>query len=360
MSNVSGSGLKARRNSIDVKQYSMKLQQQNLDAIKSLKTSTTAINGTASYHGNSDSPSLSHIGGDRDEQVSHVVRAKLLASKLTARKLKNMVSNNNGLLRDRDRDRKLTVTFNPTVERDLYKPINDDTIIKYEYKNNDMELLLQEKLHWLTRLHEDNMKVAVLLDDVQRTKQRVTSKLSELTHERNKLRAFLASDGQVHSIDALEQYLMQESEIGPSRRAQCIPRDNHGEAEQVSVPSPPLDLLSNHASLNQYISLQLLQQLLALTAQLRANQSDVNEYFKELLHKTINSYTSVVAEDSPVPEIEQQHIALYDQSLSSLQAVVDGDPRNIAAATRLATSFAENFIEATAEHTESLLTSGST
>jgi len=236
MSNVSGSGLKARRNSIDVKQYSIKLQQQNLDAIKSLKASTTAINGTASYHGNPDSPSLSQIGGDRDEQVSHEVRAKLLASKLTARKLKNMVSNSNGSVRDKDR--KLTVTFNPTIERDLYKPITDDTIIKYEYKNNDMELLLQEKLHWLTRLHEDNMKVAVLLDDVQRTKQRVTSRLSELTHERNKLRAFLASDGQVHSIDALEQYLIEESEIGPSRRAQCIPRDNHGEAEQVSVPPP--------------------------------------------------------------------------------------------------------------------------
>jgi len=104
----------------------------------------------------------------------------------------------------------------------------------------------------------------------------------------------------------------------------------------------------------------LLQQLLTLTAQLRANQSDVNEYFKELLRKTINSYTSVVTDDNPDPQIEQQHIALYDQSLSSLQAVVDGDPRNIAAATRLATSFAENFIEATAEHTESLLTSGST
>ena len=125
-------------------------------------------------------------------------------------------------------------------------------------------------------------------------------------------------------------------------------------------PPSLLDLLNNHASLNQYISLQLLQQLLTLTAQLRANQSDVNEYFKELLRKTINSYTSVVTDDNPDPQIEQQHIALYDQSLSSLQAVVDGDPRNIAAATRLATSFAENFIEATAEHTESLLTSGST
>lgn len=238
MSGLSGSGLKARRNSVEVKQYSTKLQQQNLDAIKSLKASTiTSIDTAASNnHGNRDSSSISHIGGDRDEQVSHEVRAKLLASKLTARKLKNMVSvnnNNNGAVRDRDR--KLTVTFNPTLESDLYKPITDDTIIKYEYKNNDMELLLQEKLHWLTRLHEDNMKVAVLLDDVQRTKQRVTGRLSELTHERNKLRAFLASDGQVHSIDALEQYLIEESQIGPSRRAQCIPGDNHGEAEQVSA-----------------------------------------------------------------------------------------------------------------------------
>lgn len=52
-------------------------------------------------------------------------------------------------------------------------------------------------------------------------------------------------------------------------------------------------------------------------------------------------------------------MSLYDQSLSSLHAVVDGDPRNIAAATRLATSFAETFIDAAAERTESLLTSGS-
>ena len=222
---------------MDVKQYSIKLQQQNLDAIKSLKASTTAttIIGTANNNqGNHNSPFTSQIGGDRDEQVSHEVRAKLLASKLTARKLKNMViANNNGTVRDRDR--KLTVTFNPTVEKDLYQPINDDTIIKYEYKNNDMELLLQEKLHWLTRLHEDNMKVAALLDDVQKTKQRVTGRLSELTHERNKLRAFLASDGQVHSIDAIERYLMEESQISPSRRVQCIPIDNHGEAEQVSI-----------------------------------------------------------------------------------------------------------------------------
>jgi len=225
--------MKARRNSVDIKQYSIKLQQQNLDAIKSLKASSIiTTSGTASDQGIHNSPSSAQmINGDRDEQVSHEVRAKLLASKLTARKLKNMSANNGSV---RERDRKMTVTFNPTLEKDLYKPINDDTIIKYEYKNNDMELLLQEKLHWLTRLHDDNMKVTTLLDDVQRTKQRVSDRLSELTHERNKLRALLASDGQVHSLDAIEKFLIEESQISLSRRSECIPDDHHGEAEQVS------------------------------------------------------------------------------------------------------------------------------
>jgi len=105
----------------------------------------------------------------------------------------------------------------------------------------------------------------------------------------------------------------------------------------------------------------LLQQLLAMSAQLRANQSEVNEYFKELLHKAINSYTSIVADDDSISESDinvEQHISVYEESLSSLQAIVDGDPRNIAAATRLATSFAETFIDATAERTEVLLTGG--
>lgn len=127
-----GKDKKLRRSSIDVQQQFIWKQKQNLENIKLLKETTS-----------NQSPSTKI---DKDDKPSNEMKAKLLASKLSARKLKFSTA----FTLNSDK------FVNNTIERNNIQSSsgsnNQDNIVKYEFKNNEVEILLQEKQHWLTRL----------------------------------------------------------------------------------------------------------------------------------------------------------------------------------------------------------------
>lgn len=84
-------------------------------------------------------------------------------------------------------------------------------------------------------MHEDNIKMAKILDDLKKTKQNVSSKMHELNFERNKLRSILTSEGQVYSVDAIETYLVEESMLSPANQAHFLPSNRILEATKVNI-----------------------------------------------------------------------------------------------------------------------------
>ena len=135
---LSGTDKKYRRSSIEVQQQFIWKQKQNIENIKLLKE-------TAANHS---------IVTEHDDKPSNEMKAKLLASKLTARKLKVTggfsVSNN---------FEKSSSIIQSSIQKPSSPISNQGTPFKYEFKNNEVEILLQEKQHWLTRLLLYNINV---------------------------------------------------------------------------------------------------------------------------------------------------------------------------------------------------------
>lgn len=150
-----------RRGSVDLQQQALWKQQQNLEEIKLLKSTTSQAVST-------QQPVSNPV-----EQVQKESTPPKL-SKLSARKMKTA----NAALMAVSRfshsvssPTKSDIASNISPPKQLHKPEESqfwqqlkESYVKPEDKTSEIEILLQEKRHWLERIHQDNEKMAKLLD----------------------------------------------------------------------------------------------------------------------------------------------------------------------------------------------------
>jgi len=399
-----------RRSSVEITQLAMWKQQQNLEEIKMLKKNNTINAKVPESPARNSSASPSH--------------PKL--SKLSARKLKNSVNglkssstaatipagsagssvysatsqpqpskmmmmlNTNGIEPSNGNQVHAMSGTNSATNRqnDRSSVDQDNARIVAELRHN-IEVLLHEKHHWLTRIHEDNRKMAKMLEDLKSVKLQFTKKMTELNYERAKIQTHqhqlkqttaTVNEGENVVGDEIDAYLLEECPLSQKYRS----------------------LTFSGADLSDAETLQ--QELLALTATFRSNQNDTLSYFYASLREAVNTFgekaaanadadaaaatvpntevapakSSSLAESStPVatgthtsgsslnaPAAAAIHQLMHQQEearlrhlgcLKAVRALASSGAGNLQAAKQLSVSVADAVITAAGEHTIDLL-----
>ena len=165
------------------------------------------------------------------------------------------------------------------------------------------EALIMEKKYWMTRLTDDNAKLAVMFKGLQEVKSKLLGEIDDVQKEKDKLK-YLQINFAEKSIDAL----LRESLLTEDKRV-LLPPTQRSRAEEVH------------------------NNLVALTQKCRANQYELMSYVSRKISHVEKSFL-------------EGHEEECEKTLAQLKNVASGLPGNVLSAEALAKSLPDALVTA--------------